>query len=76
MFGPAFAALYDSMAARFDRRGGAGHRPRLVADAPGEVVERRAGTGANRSATGPPPGSWCPRPTPQRCGGRPSEPPP
>ena len=41
----AFAALYDSLAAREDARGGAALRELLVADAGGEVLELGAGTG-------------------------------
>lgn len=43
----ALAAGYDWFTGRLDRRGGASHRQRLVAEATGDVLEVGAGTGAN-----------------------------
>ena len=44
-FGRAYAAAYDALAEREDRRGAAGLRELLVADAAGEVLEVGTGTG-------------------------------
>lgn len=46
-WGRIYAAVYDAMTERLDRKGGKDHRERLVADAGGEVLEVGAGTGRN-----------------------------
>lgn len=48
-----FAAAYDPVLARFERRGLAALRRGLLADLEGEVVEIGAGTGANLAHYGP-----------------------
>ena len=45
--GRLFAAAYDRMSAEVEQTFGAEHRPRLLADAHGDVVEIGAGTGVN-----------------------------
>jgi ubiquinone/menaquinone biosynthesis C-methylase UbiE len=47
LWGRVYAAGYDWLVTRMDRRGGEAHRRRLVADATGEVLEIGAGTGKN-----------------------------
>lgn len=42
-----YAAGYDCLTERLDRRGGRAHRQRLVSDAGGEVLEVGVGTGRN-----------------------------
>lgn len=49
LFGRLYAAGYDVVGGWLDGRGGVQHRRRLVADAPGEVLEIGAGTGRNLS---------------------------
>jgi ubiquinone/menaquinone biosynthesis C-methylase UbiE len=49
VWGRIYAAGYDWVTERLDRRGGGVHRRRLVADADGEVLEVGAGTGRNLS---------------------------
>jgi SAM-dependent methyltransferase len=44
---PRFARVYPAVAARADRRGGAGHRQRLLEGLTGRVVEVGAGNGRN-----------------------------
>jgi ubiquinone/menaquinone biosynthesis C-methylase UbiE len=46
-WGRLYAAVYDQITERLDRKGAAEHRERLAADADGEVLEVGAGTGRN-----------------------------
>jgi ubiquinone/menaquinone biosynthesis C-methylase UbiE len=46
-WGRLYAAVYDQVTERLDRKGAAEHRERLVADADGDVLEVGAGTGRN-----------------------------
>jgi ubiquinone/menaquinone biosynthesis C-methylase UbiE len=46
-WGRLYAAVYDQVTERLDRKGAGEHRERLVADADGEVLEVGAGTGRN-----------------------------
>ena len=47
LFSRAYAAGYDRLTARVDRKGGTEHRRRLVEQADGDVLEVGAGTGMN-----------------------------